>query len=480
MSSSFFTIKPIRLLGLAILLSAGIGLAGGQPVRAHASGREEAARIGQLPTLPSVTEEMYDPAYWLSGDEAQDTTVLATPEEIRKANQAILDTPRTRMYNLQTYELSKQVSADKVTWLIAVNRCDLRTKPSAKKSSDPGYDALQESALRVGEPAVADGVSADGQWYHVLVTSDSGWVKKSDVAVCHSKEEWLEAQQAVQANPLTITASSLTLGVPGRASGKANTGNSDSNILLSMGTRLPLVGTQVLGGTEGTGNSSGKEAESREEVEDLSGSQTSQTGEGTTGNGTSDSGSLMRYEVAVPGRDADGYYTRETASLVREAGDGVYEGIPALTQQNLLETAFHMLGTPYGWGSMSGNEDCSGFVRAVYLVFGYDLPRNTSEQDDIPVYGVSFAGKSRQARKALLDSLPAGAILFQNGHEMLYLGARNGHYYVINDASSIQRPGGTDKWYVRKVIVNALDETRHANGVLWLDSLVSARVPFWF
>ena len=67
-----------------------------------------------------------------------------------------------------------------------------------------------------------------------------------------------------------------------------------------------------------------------------------------------------------------------------------------------------------------------------------------------------------------------GTILQFPGHEMLYLGEKDGRYYTINDISSMVSPvegeTGTEVLRIRSVIVNDLS-TRRKNGKQWLQQL---------
>ena len=49
--------------------------------------------------------------------------------------------------------------------------------------------------------------------------------------------------------------------------------------------------------------------------------------------------------------------------------------------QNLLENAHSLIGVPYLWGGTSSKGfDCSGYTKSVYLMNGYILPRDASQQ----------------------------------------------------------------------------------------------------
>ena len=77
-----------------------------------------------------------------------------------------------------------------------------------------------------------------------------------------------------------------------------------------------------------------------------------------------------------------------------------------------------------------------------------------------------------------LESLPFGTILYFSGHEMMYLGSRDGKYYVISSVSNIMRPGDSSvRQRIRSTVVNTLDIKR-ANGNTWQDELTVALVPY--
>ena len=147
------------------------------------------------------------------------------------------------------------------------------------------------------------------------------------------------------------------------------------------------------------------------------------------------------------------------------------------TTANIVTQAFKSLGNRYGWGGMMNAQDCSSYVREVYRCFGFELPRNTTWQAAMPADVTVMSDMTDDERKAVLDTLPAGAILIFNGHEMIYLGKdNNGLYYTINDVSSLvppDQPGVIVK--PRSVIVNDLSTLR-GNGSTWLANLTHAVV----
>ena len=125
---------------------------------------------------------------------------------------------------------------------------------------------------------------------------------------------------------------------------------------------------------------------------------------------------------------------------------------------------------------MMNSQDCSSYVREIYRCFGFEIPRNTTWQAAIPGDVTVMTDMTDGEKKAVLDTLPAGAILIFNGHEMMYLGEDNGLYYTINDVSSLvspEQPGVIIK--PRSVIVNDLSTLR-GDGSTWLGNLTHAVV----
>ena len=59
----------------------------------------------------------------------------------------------------------------------------------------------------------------------------------------------------------------------------------------------------------------------------------------------------------------------------------VFEQVPELNQQNLLQTVRFFLNVPYLWGGKNAlGMDCSGFTQVIMSLFGRSLLRNASEQ----------------------------------------------------------------------------------------------------
>ena len=80
-----------------------------------------------------------------------------------------------------------------------------------------------------------------------------------------------------------------------------------------------------------------------------------------------------------------------------------------------------------------------------------------------------------------MNSMEPGTIIQFPGHEMLYLGEKDGRYYTINNVSSLVSPlegeTGTEVLRIRNVIVNDLS-TRRKNGRTWYEQLSNA-IQIW-
>lgn len=141
------------------------------------------------------------------------------------------------------------------------------------------------------------------------------------------------------------------------------------------------------------------------------------------------------YVVKLPVRTASGRLQFKLA-LVSAAND-VNEGYLPYTRANIIRQAFKMQGQRYGWGGSFNGRDCSAFVKDIYAVFGFNLPRNAGEQKNSA--GKTFladANADLNLRKELLSQVTPGATIHMPGHVMLYLGEERGRHYVIHNISA--------------------------------------------
>lgn len=435
-------------------------------------------------SMPGVTSEMSVPSFW-SDLQRDPSALLMTPEEIAAQNAANIAEPGTNMTDLknlpdtidgiaQREALQKSGKADADYYLgwtfqtdgkaadqnfynrmirnmadpraskeqplrygIVVNRTTLHTFPSDAQilddPADPEFDYQHLTGVRVNEPVVIYGTSADGNFYLVKSISCPGWVAKEDVAVCADKEEWLGAWDFAPEDTLVVWGTyttALSLVAP-----------EVSRRLLTQGTTLQRV-----------------ELEDRNAL-------------------VNNRAAYNNHVVYLPVRNDDGSYAKKLCLIAEHAEVSV--GWLPMTQENISKAALAVLGDAYGWGGMMLTDDCSGYVRNIYKCFGLELARNTNWQQAMPLFQLNLTGLSDEMKAAAIQELPLGATLFFSGHEMLYLGCVDGKLYVVSAVSSIMNPDVEGKRQrARDVMINTLDVKR-ANGNTWLQSLTGADVPYY-
>ena len=432
--------------------------------------------------LPDVSERMTEPSFWTKGDKNADKA-LASPEELAALNRQIVETPeccmtdmraepeetdagllrrliwaaafddasgqmREHYYDSEGNELNgtellamldqigETGEKDVLRYGICVRRADLRSLPgdvfATDEQGDLNFNFYQLSAVRVGEPLLIRAVSKDGAYYYCETECCPGWLPAENVAVCADRDEWLSAWDIPSEEAIVVTDGKLYLET-------TNVNAATSDVLLTMGTvlrRIPM-----------------------EEYDPL-----------VTGRSA-----VHNYPVWLPVRQEDGSYARVMALISQN--ENVSEGYLPLTTNNILRVAFNMLGDTYGWGSMLNSADCSAYVRDIYRCFGLTLARNTSWQAAMPVYKVDVSAMDTAEKEAVLDSLPAGAALYFNGHTMIYLGKAGGRYYVISAVSTVKDYESDNSLRLRSVSINSLD-TRRPNGKTWMESLHTMLVPY--
>ena len=436
--------------------------------------------------MPDVTAEMNTPEFWLALRGGEADAILADAGTIQRINAANLMNEKTNMNDLRNYseitdimslnakflessteDLKKyqekgyfdqygNVLSDDLIYFIAQNtqnqtglqnmspmygvvveRSVLCAFPTdyiiTDEQGDLNFDYNALSAVRVNEPLIIRSVSSDGQWYYVLSANCNGWVKASDVAICSSKAEWLNAWDIPSERCIVVTSPRLMLA-------ESDTNPDVSNRVITLGTVLE------------------------------------QAPAGSYGARVTNRSAVGNYVVYVPVRGADGRYRKELALVSEKAG--VHEGYLPLTTRNIITVAFNMLGETYGWGGMLSSNDCSGYMTDVYRCFGLVLPRNTTWQAASNAFNFDVTDYADEQKAAILNNMPIGSILFFKGHEMMYLGMVNGKYYVISSVSSIGSFDGTGTMRARSVIINTLDIQR-ANKTTWMSNIYKIQIPYW-
>jgi len=136
--------------------------------------------------------------------------------------------------------------------------------------------------------------------------------------------------------------------------------------------------------------------------------------------------------VTIPVRNADGTCGWRTAYMRAE---DVHEGFLPYTPRTIIRQAFKLLNSPYGWGDMEGEQDCSRFIQEIFATVGIRMPRNSSEQAEVGRLVAEFAkGAPDEEKLAVLTEKGIGGItlLRLDNHIMLFLGMVDGRPYAIH------------------------------------------------
>lgn len=431
--------------------------------------------------LPDVRSEMSHADFWRADDE-----LLMTFDEIAAQNNLTISAKETYMCDLKnqpevvnTVELNKALltsskadadyylgwtylesdkiatesdynkmientqdarpkKKDEVLYGVATKRTNLHTFPSDTAIwddlKDPEFNYQYLASVRVNEPLLITSVSNDGKFYLAKSICCSGWVPAEDVAICKDKTEWISAWDIPNEKSLVVYGDKVYTEM-------SVTGKETSEVLLTMGTVLELA-----------------DIENPSELID-------------------NRAVYQNYVVYMPVRNSDGSYAKKL-TLISE-NEKVHIGYMPMTKNNIISVAFEALGNTYGWGNWLNSDDCSGYIRNIYKCFGLELARNTTWQSAMPMAKVDMQYMCREERISVLDALPAGSVLFFNGHEMMYLGSENGKYYVVSSVGTIMQPENPSlRQRIRSTVISTLDVKR-ANGNTWLDDLTVAMVPFW-
>ncbi len=447
--------------------------------------------------MPDVTKEMSKASYW-SDKVADPKKVLASDDEISELNQKIYNSSGetrdmaawdqegfdakalvkallkgaqndsdylwavgARYYPDGSTALSKEALYDKPVSLCSDPSvdpdsaeedirlykfavCTTRTsltvfptdQPFLTDPGDPDYDYNYLTQVKVNEPVILRTQSTpldDGSFYYAALTMcGSGWIPADCVAICKDKEEWLSAWNYPSDQLLVVLDDKIW-------TEESNLQPVTAKRKLPMGTRLQLATEE-----EAKGQIAGRSAHNN-------------------------------HVVWMPVRKDDGTYEKKLA-LIGE-NRKVSEGFPELTVENLMAVALNQLGDVYGWGSMLGTDDCSGYIRDVYSCFGLDMPRSTNRNNGV-MKSYRLVDMSDEEKAAFIKTLPPGTDLTFSGHEMMYLGYEDDKIYVISSLGTARMPGDAEITRIWGTVINTLDVQRR-DGNTWLHHLNEAMVPFY-
>lgn len=304
---------------------------------------------------------------------------------------------------------SEAVQADNpLQFGLVVKRTDLRSMPTQDRVHNQNMaldlDRFQETALFPGEAVAVLHQSRDAKWLLLQNYHYTGWVQAQDIALGTRQQVQAYSQQTPF---LVVTGArvytSFTPALP-----------AISNLLLEMGSRLPLLSTA------------------------------------DTGHNVHGQNPHASHIVQLPVRDRDGRLGFTPALIARQ--QDVSMGYLPYTTANILQQAFKFLGDRYGWGHDYDSRDCTGFIIEIYRSFGLLMPRNSGQQGE-GSYGRNIrftADSSHQEKLAAISRAEPGDLIYRPGHVMLYLGSDqgggtdNGEPFVIHSVHELAYFSGAD------------------------------------
>ena len=301
--------------------------------------------------------------------------------------------------------LSRIPPAIAVRWAYVVRPCDQRLLPTAKpfykSATDTSIDRLQNNALDAATPILVLIESTDHAWFYAISPDSEGWIASDKVALCR-KDDMARCEAST----------TFVVATDPKADIYADPLLRQHLLYIHMGARLPLLKDQ--------------------------------------GNGA--------VQVLIPVRTDEGLCTFGAGFI---AETQVHQGYLPYTPRNAIVQAFKLLNTPYGWGGMYGEQDCSRFVQEVFAAMGVMLPRNSSQQGRVGRLLASFTAKNPpDERRRILDADALGGIttLQFPGHIMLFLGFIDGIPYAIHDLYAYTEPAQPDEKLVNinRVVVSSL------------------------
>jgi len=272
--------------------------------------------------------------------------------------------------------------------------------PLTKEPGDLEFDELQNSSLDAGTPLVILHETKDGIWAYAQAPSSCGWFKKEKIAFC-SQDDFKKILP--KENLIIIT------------SGKADI-FLDEDLTkyydhARMGARFASNGAET----------------------------------------------LQAFEIIIPSLKDEKFSAQRAYVRKRDANAGYLPYTP----RNIIEQAFKLLNSPYGWGGANGEQDCSSYMQEVFATVGVNLPRNSSAQAKTGLPLADFKGgtNSSEKLKIIKEKAVAGATIFQmKGHVVLYLGTHKNIPYIIHDTHGWGQKINSENisWIVNRVIVSDL------------------------
>jgi len=161
-------------------------------------------------------------------------------------------------------------------------------------------------------------------------------------------------------------------------------------------------------------------------------------------------------DVAVAGDDQ--YAAFKTARIAK----GAARRHPLLfSPETAALIGNELLKTPYGWGELYRNRDCSATTRDFFLAFGIWLPRNSHQQiisgPFVSLADLSGTDKENRIRE---QGIPFRTLLHHKGHIMLYVGLQDRKPIILHTAWALRyKPNNCPekKFIIGRTILSTLE-----------------------
>ncbi len=345
---------------------------------------------------------------------------------------------------IATYEAGRTVLGE-LKYAVATTRCNITTWPTTDFfgfNPDMYPDVFNPlAALNINDPfVVSESCNVNGHiYYYGRSKNCSGWVDGDYIAICSSKDEWLDSWQ------VDITARDFIVVTRDRFNTEVMISQEETDeVELFMGTVLKEVPRDELVRWYGERN-----------------------------------GSWYNHVVWLPCRNTDGSYYKVMA-LIPWNRD-VSLGYMDLTKANILDIAFNQLGNRFGWGCSLKAYDAAGYVNIVYRCFGFDFPRYAVQQRFQMQKYYDLTGMSASEKHNFLMKCPIGTIFYLKGrYEGLIIGREKKIVYIIHDVDLLSCDDGPlDVRKMRDVIVSTF-EVRRSNGNTFEEECIGVCIPWEF
>ena len=424
---------------------------------------------------PGVAPEMTLPAYWIKDNSFAD--VILSADMIKKFNEdngKLISTKSAGNFSLESIKssLSGTVVKEIINslkfpedeqfinglkvgseyWLNLKENCNINAVPEKVDVKfgygvvrdtlrqfptddyanvdydDYFYDSFIMSDFMPFSPVAVLHTSADNEWYFVATYCCCGWIEQKNVAICPSREDWIDRM-----NPESF------LVVTGRELRLSNDPYCPelSGLLLPMGTKLPLVKAE------------------------------------NAPSSINQRYTFGCYVVKLPVRLSDGSIS-DFYSLI-PSGSDVSVGYIPYTAGNVINLALKLQGDIYGWAGDFNSNDCSGIIREIFRCFGMEFPRVGGQQ--VNVTGLrkeDVSALDDAQKKDYISKLKPGSLLYFPGHIMIYLGLdEKGEPYALSSVGSIATPelNNGEVMQVNTVLIAGLIRTSRKTGATWLSSI---------